>query len=66
MFLLYRHHVATLDRRSFGQIGAEGRHFLRISIATGLEDLREAVDRIRRAARDADGFRAFVKAGMRF
>jgi aspartate/methionine/tyrosine aminotransferase len=65
MFLLFRHQLATMDRRSFGQIGAEGRHFLRVSIATGMEDLKEALDRIRRAARDADGFRAFVKEGSR-
>ncbi len=65
MFLLFRHHVATMDRRSFGQIGAEGRHFLRISIATGMDDLREALARIARAALDRDGFRAFVKEGAR-
>jgi bifunctional pyridoxal-dependent enzyme with beta-cystathionase and maltose regulon repressor activities len=61
MFLLFCHHVAVMDRRSFGAIGAEGRHFLRLSIATGLEDLEEAVGRIARAARDADGFAAFMK-----
>jgi aspartate/methionine/tyrosine aminotransferase len=65
MFLLFRYHVATMDRRSFGQIGAEGRHFLRISIATGMDDLREAIDRIRVAASDSRGFRAFVEGGSR-
>jgi aspartate/methionine/tyrosine aminotransferase len=65
MFLLFRYHVATMDRRSFGQIGAEGRHFLRISIATGMDDLREAIDRIRVAASDSRGFRAFVEGGGR-
>ncbi len=35
MFLLWRHHVATLDRRSFGRIGSDGQHYLRLSIATG-------------------------------
>jgi len=24
LFLLFRHHVATMDRRSFGRIGADG------------------------------------------
>lgn len=65
MFLLFRYKVATLDRRSFGQSGAEGKHFLRLSIATGLEDLREAVDRIGRAAKDADGFLDFLRSGDR-
>lgn len=63
MFLLFRHHVATMDRRSFGKIGAEGKHFLRISIATGLDDLREGVDRIRKAAADREGFQAYLRDG---
>jgi aspartate/methionine/tyrosine aminotransferase len=63
-FLLFRHHVATLDRRSFGRIGAGGSHFLRISIATGLEDLKVAVDRLARAGRDGDAFHAFVRQGQ--
>jgi len=45
--LLYDYHVATLDRRSFGVIGSEGKQFLRISIATSMEDLKEAMTRIR-------------------
>ncbi len=60
-FLLGVHHVATLDRRSFGTIGSEGKHYLRISIATGLEDLREAAFRIALAADDREGFHNFVK-----
>jgi len=50
-FLLTDYKVATLDRRSFGVIGSEGKHYLRISIATSLEDLQEAVARIARAAK---------------
>jgi len=61
MFLLFNHHVALMDRRSFGAIGSGGRHFLRISIATGIDDLVEAVARIARAAEDTDGFAAFMK-----
>lgn len=61
MFLLWNHHVATLDRASFGRIGAEGQHFLRISIATGLDDLQRGLDAIGRAVRDHDGFQQFVK-----
>jgi aspartate/methionine/tyrosine aminotransferase len=63
LFLLFGHHVATLDRRSFGAIGAEGRHYLRVSIATALPDLEEALVRIRAAVADREGFRAFVKEG---
>ena len=65
MFLLFRYHVATLDRRSFGVIGSEGRHFLRISIATGLDDLKEGIQRIGKAAGDRAGFQAFVREGKR-
>jgi aspartate/methionine/tyrosine aminotransferase len=61
MFLLFRYHVATMDRRSFGSIGADGKHFLRISIATGLEDLKQAVERIGTAAQDKNGFAEFMK-----
>lgn len=59
-FLLFRYHLATMDRRSFGRLGAEGKHFLRISIATGIEDLAEAVRRIARAADDRAGFESFM------
>lgn len=65
LFLLSRWHVAVMDRRSFGVLRGEGQHFLRISVATALEDLEAAVERIDRAGRDADGFRAFVRRGDR-
>lgn len=65
MFLLFRYHVATMDRRSFGRIGTDNRHFLRISVATGMGDLEEAVARIARAVEDRDGFAAFVQDGTR-
>jgi aspartate/methionine/tyrosine aminotransferase len=61
MFLLFRYHVAVMDRRSFGAIGAEGRHFLRISIATCIDDLQQALERIAAAARDAECFPPFMK-----
>ena len=60
MFLLFRYHVATLDRRSFGVIGSDGQHYLRISIATSMDDLCEAVSRIAAAAKDGAGFRDFI------
>lgn len=65
MFLLFRHHVAALDRRSFGVIGAEGKHFLRVSIATGLDDLKEGMKRLAQATQDRNGFAAFVEDGRR-
>ena len=60
MFLLYRHGVATMDRNSFGRVGAEGQHFLRLSIATGLEQLQRGVARIATAASDVAGFAEFM------
>jgi aspartate aminotransferase len=65
LFLLFRYEVATLDRKSFGKIGTAGKHFLRISIATALDDLKEGMERIRRASEDREGFRKFVEEGKR-
>jgi aspartate/methionine/tyrosine aminotransferase len=65
MFLLFRYHVATMDRRSFGVLGSEGKHFLRVSIATSMEDLKQAVERIGRASEDRKGFAEFVRQGNR-
>ena len=63
MFLLFRYGVATLDRKSFGRIGSEGKHYLRISIATGLDDLGEAMARIRQAVADRSGFASWLRSG---
>ncbi len=63
MFLLYRYYVATLDRKSFCRLGSEGRHFLRLSVATDIESLAEGVKRIAAASSDREGFRAFVDKG---
>jgi aspartate/methionine/tyrosine aminotransferase len=60
MFLLYGYGVATMDRNSFGSIGAEGQHFLRLSIATGMDQLKEGVRRIEEAAGDREGFERFL------
>lgn len=65
MFLLFEYHVATMDRKSFGRIGTEDMHFLRLSIATGIDDLKEGVARIAKAAKDKAGFAQFVKQGKR-
>lgn len=63
MFLLYRHGVATMDRNSFGRIGAEGQHYLRLSIATGMDRLREGIGRIEAAGEDRAGFASYVEEG---
>ncbi|GAB4369442.1 MAG: pyridoxal phosphate-dependent aminotransferase [Acidobacteriota bacterium] len=63
MFLLFEHHVATVDRRSFGQIGTEDKHFIRLSIANADDELLEGVRRIADAADDREGFRRFVERG---
>lgn len=64
LFLLFRYGLATMDRRSFGTLESEGQHFLRVSIATGKDDLERAVELVDRAAGDVDGFRAFVEEGI--
>jgi len=60
MFLLYEYQVATMDRKSFGRIGTEDLHYLRISVATDTESLREGVKRIAAAAQDKAGFQKFL------
>ncbi len=63
MFLLFEYQVATLDRKSFGRIGAENLHYLRISIATDTESLRDGVKRIAEAAQNREGFKRFFSRG---
>jgi aspartate/methionine/tyrosine aminotransferase len=65
LFLLWRHQVATIDRRSFGHIGSEGEHFLRLSIATAPDDLRLGLERIRAAVDDRAGFQDFLREKRR-
>jgi aspartate aminotransferase len=61
MFLLYHHFVATLDRNSFGKIGAEGQHYLRLSIASELGILEEGVRCLEAASKDCAGFQRFME-----
>ncbi|MFH1018496.1 MAG: aminotransferase class I/II-fold pyridoxal phosphate-dependent enzyme [Pseudomonadota bacterium] len=63
MFLLFHHGVATMDRRAFGAIGSEGKHYLRFSVATGMEDLKEGMKRFNASVNDKTGFASFVKEG---
>ena len=66
MFLLWNYCVATMDRKSFGQIGTQNMHFLRLSIATGLEDLKIGMERMAAAINDKEGFARFIEAGEHF
>ncbi|MGH9465535.1 MAG: aminotransferase class I/II-fold pyridoxal phosphate-dependent enzyme, partial [Thermoanaerobaculia bacterium] len=61
MFLLYRHGLAVMDRASFGRLGSEGQHYLRLSIAAAIEQLQEGVRRLASAAADAAGFASFLE-----
>jgi aspartate/methionine/tyrosine aminotransferase len=63
MFLLFEHGVATVDRKSFGRIGTEKLHYLRLSIANADDELREGVSRIAAAAQDRAGFEAWFARG---
>lgn len=63
MFLLFGYQVAVLDRKSFGRIGTENLHYLRLSIATDTASLREGLTRIAAAAQDRDGFQRYVTSG---
>ncbi len=60
MFALYNHQVAVMDRNSFGKIGAEGQHYLRLSSASELSVLEEGVKRIEAAIQDKHGFASFI------
>ena len=63
MFILYEHGVATMDRQSFGKIGSEGKHYLRLSTATSMDMLKEGIRRLEVATRDREGFAKFFKEG---
>lgn len=66
MFALHEHQVAVLDRRSFGKIGAENQHFIRLSSAADISVLTEGVDRLKQAFKDKVGFNQFIKKGQFF
>jgi len=66
MFLLWKYHVATMDRKSFGQIGAQNMHYLRLSIATGIDDLKIGMERMADAINDAAGFAKFIEENEHF
>ncbi len=61
MFALYHHHVAILDRRSFGTLGSQDEHFIRLSIASDLPLLEQGIEALKSACQDATGFEMFMK-----
>jgi aspartate aminotransferase len=61
MFLLYEYQVATMDRKSFGRIGTENLHYLRLSFATDTDSLKEGLRRLSIASQDKKGFGQFFK-----
>ena len=62
-FALFKHGVASLDRKGFCRIGSEGQHFVRISMASDMKTLLEGVRRLGAAATDIDGFQSFLADG---
>jgi len=65
LFALYVHGVATLDRSSFGQIGCENSHYLRLSMASDMETLKEGIGRLADASADVDGFQDFMNRWLK-
>ncbi len=63
MFLIYHYGVATMDRQSFGAVGAENMHFLRLSTATDLDSIKKGIERIDQASKDEKGFSEFISKG---
>lgn len=63
-FLLERYGVATMDRNSFGRIGVEGEHYLRLSIASAIDRLEEGVRRIAAASTDVEGCTEFLQTEL--
>jgi aspartate/methionine/tyrosine aminotransferase len=61
MFLLFEYQVATMDRKSFGRIGAENFHYLRLSFATDTDSLKEGLKRLSITSQDKKGFGQFFK-----
>ena len=59
-FLIYYHGVATTDRQSFGIIGSENYHNLRLSTAADLDMLKKGVQGIDEASKDRNGFSKFM------
>jgi len=66
LFALYKHRIAVMDRRSFGKIGSENEHFIRLSFAADIPILQEGVSRLKNAFQDKEGFKEFIQDGKHF
>ncbi len=66
MFLLFEYQVAMMDRKSFGRIGTENLHYLRLSFATDTESLKEGLRRLAAASQDKAGFDRFFSRREHF
>ena len=64
MFVLYNYGVATMDRPSFCRIGSDGEHYLRLSTAADMDQLKEGLSRLDAAINDPDGFADFIAQGV--
>ena len=51
-----------MDCKSFGRIGSEGMHYLRILIATGMQDLKTILERMAQAINYDASFADFIEA----
>ena len=60
MFALYYHNIAFLDRQSFGKIGSEGQHYIRLSIASDLTVLEDGINKLSDAGQDHSGIAKFL------
>ena len=60
MFALYCHRVAVMDRKSFGRLGSEGQHYIRLSIASDLAVLEDGIARLNDGAQDNEGINHFL------
>lgn len=60
MFALYEHQVAVLDRRSFGSIGSENKHYIRVSIASSSDALNHGLNKLQDASQDFVGLDRFL------
>lgn len=58
-YLLYYRGVAVVDRRSFGVLGSEGQHFVRLSIAADTATLERGLDRIAESTKRAEDLKRF-------
>lgn len=61
IFALHHHHVAIMDRRSFGA-ATENEHYVRVSIASEEHILEEGIARLKRAFQDKEGFKAYLSS----